>query len=155
MTAGNTKYTRGGRDLTLEGFYLGAFFITFVKNILTFLLNFRIIYVFNKENYMGKVLEFPRRKKQVYDLKKMLDDTVYMLESNYNLIDSLHRKLAELETEVTKMEQDYNRLLGTYITEVGVECVPIEVFSYSTNIDVIRNKDGTWTMEWKGDPDGS
>ena len=104
---------------------------------------------------MGKVLEFPQRKKQVYDLKKLLDDTVYMLESNYNLIDSLHRKLGELETEVTKMEQDYNRLLGTYITEVGVESVPMELFSYSTNINVIRNKDGTWTMEWKGDPDGS
>ena len=104
---------------------------------------------------MGKVLQFPKRKKQMLDLRKMLDDTVYMLESNYNLIDSLHRKLAELETEVTTMEQDYNRLLGTYITEVGVENVPVELFSYSTNIDVIRNKDGTWTMEWKGDPDES
>ena len=104
---------------------------------------------------MGKVLEFPRREKQVRDLKKLLEDTMYMLESNYNLIDSLHKKLAELETEVTKMEDDYNRVLGTYITEVGVENVPVELFSYSTNIDVIRNKDGTWTMEWKGDPDGS
>lgn len=155
MTVGNNKYTRGGRDLTLEGFYLGAFFITSVKNILTFLLNFRIIYVFNKENYMGKVLEFPRREKQVRDLKKLLEDTMYMLESNYNLIDSLHKKLAELETEVTKMEEDYNRVLGTYITEVGVENVPVQLLSYSTNVNVIRNKDGTWTMEWKGDPDGS
>ena len=155
MTVGNTKYTSGGRDLTLEGFYLGAFFITSVKNILTFLLNFRIIYLFTKENYMGKVLEFPRREKQVRDLKKLLEDTMYMLESNYNLIDSLHKKLAELETEVTRMEDDYNRVLGTYITEVGVENVPVQLLSYSTNVNVIRNKDGTWTMEWKGDPDGS
>ena len=104
---------------------------------------------------MGKVLEFPKRQKQVRDLHKLLDDTMYMLESNYNLIDSLHRKLAELETEVTKMEDDYNRVLGTYITEVGVENVPVQLLSYSTNINVIKNKDGTWTMEWKGDPDGS
>ena len=100
---------------------------------------------------MGKVLEFPSQKKVTRDLIKILDEYVVKLESAYNVIDEMHKKLAELETEVTKHEEDYNRYLGTYISLVGAENVPLQLLSYSSSISMIKNEDGTWQIKYVGD----
>lgn len=100
---------------------------------------------------MGKVLEFPSQQKVTRDLNKVLKEYTIKLETAYNVIDEMHKKLAELETAVTKQEEDYNRYLGTYISFVGAENVPLEFLSYSTSISMIKNEDGTWQITYVGD----
>ena len=100
---------------------------------------------------MGKVLEFPSQEKITRDLHKVLEEYTIKLETAYNIMDEMHKKLAELETDVSQQEEDYNRYLGTYISLVGAENVPIHLLSYSSSVSMVKNEDGTWQIKYIGE----
>tara|TARA_B100001093_G_scaffold416475_1_gene407165 strand:- start:707 stop:1024 length:318 start_codon:yes stop_codon:yes gene_type:complete len=100
---------------------------------------------------MGKVLEFPSQQKITRDLHKVLEDFTVKLETAYNVMDEMHKKLAELETELSEEEEAYNKYLGTYISLVGAENVPVHLLSYSSSVSMVKNEDGTWQITYIGD----
>lgn len=90
---------------------------------------------------MGRVVEFPIKKKAAETILARLNARAENLEEKYVVLDKIHAELHKAEEEADCMESRYNEVMLEYAKLVGTENIPKDLLEYASNCRIDVNAD--------------
>lgn len=106
---------------------------------------------------MGKIIQFPEKRKHQLELEKEINNLAESLKELYDAIRTIELGQNSLQQQAYSMEESYQELIQLYADIIGTENVPADMLEYCIFVgmekDPITGKI-TITFEPPNGPDG-